>query len=395
MTTTHTQGPQAGRIFPAVSSEYNDPETGVSVRQITDFAAHSNHLYFTNSGWYDEERRLLFNSDRDGTHNLYSADLESGVVMQLTDLQKPTGDSPHLGKNAVIHPGQHEAYFWYGDDLLVLHLSELTLERLYELPDGYSASSAHNSITADGRYICTSVTEQVDATTTEGKWNARPVTKFVRISVSDGDAEVFYEEQNWLSHTNTSPTQANLLTFAQEGPWDQTDQRIWALDMDTGETWKIRPESPGDEIGHEFWLSNGLDVGYHGRDTHGTAFYGVTRYDNEDRVEQSLPDGLLEYGEKGTQVHFHSISRELVVADGSPDYPYLILWRLNERGDGYGVPKLLVRHGLGTFKFGRLHVHPRFSADGSQVLFLGGRTEYTNLYLATVPDPEELPVADP
>lgn len=385
------QGTQAGRLFPAVEHEYADPETGARVRRLTDFAAHSNHLYFTNDGWYDDGRKLLFNSDRGGAHNLYSIALETGVITQLTDLPKLDENYTQFGRNAGLDPTAPAVYFWYGERLLALDPEALTLEVLFETPEGFTYSGAHNSVTADGEHVCTSIRETVDASSSAERWEAAPLTKLLRIPVGGGPAEVVHEENAVLSHTNASPTRPELMTFAQEGPWRRTSQRIWGLNADTGETWPIRPEESGEMIGHEFWLADGESVGYHGRYADGEPFYGVTRYDNEERIEEPIPEALFEH--EGRRGHFHSHVRERVVSDCTPAFPYLALWRLNEAGDGYERPRKLARHDLSTFEFGRLHVHPRFSPDGSQVLFLSDRSEYANLYLVDVPDADALPPA--
>ena len=60
----------AGRKWPAEWREYADPVSGARVRQLTDHRGHSCHLYFTNPGWHDGGRRLLFGSDR---HNRCNA----------------------------------------------------------------------------------------------------------------------------------------------------------------------------------------------------------------------------------------------------------------------------------------------------------------------------------
>ena len=64
---------------------FQDAKTGVTVRQLTNFRAHSHHLYFTNSGSWDNGKRLLIVSERNNAANLYSVELESGQLMQLTD----------------------------------------------------------------------------------------------------------------------------------------------------------------------------------------------------------------------------------------------------------------------------------------------------------------------
>ncbi len=65
----------AGRTWPAEWSADDDALSGVRVRRLTDYKGHSHHLYFTNPGWWDGGRRLLFGSDRDNRTNLFSIDL--------------------------------------------------------------------------------------------------------------------------------------------------------------------------------------------------------------------------------------------------------------------------------------------------------------------------------
>ena len=51
-----------GDILPAEWHSFEDLETGISIKQLTQHKAHSHHLYFTNPGWYDNGRKLLFGS---------------------------------------------------------------------------------------------------------------------------------------------------------------------------------------------------------------------------------------------------------------------------------------------------------------------------------------------
>ena len=41
-----------GRIWPSEVREIEDPLSGVTLRQLTNYRAHSHHFYFTNPGWY-------------------------------------------------------------------------------------------------------------------------------------------------------------------------------------------------------------------------------------------------------------------------------------------------------------------------------------------------------
>jgi len=72
-----------GRFWPPEWRDYRDPRTNVTVRQLTNYKGHSHHLYFTNSGWYDDDRKLLFGSDRENRTNLFSIDLETGEIIRV------------------------------------------------------------------------------------------------------------------------------------------------------------------------------------------------------------------------------------------------------------------------------------------------------------------------
>ncbi len=78
-----------GQRFGAEWRTFTDDQTGVEVRQLTNYKGHSHHLYFTNPGWYDDGQRLLFGSDRGNRTNLYSIELANGEITQLTDLDQP------------------------------------------------------------------------------------------------------------------------------------------------------------------------------------------------------------------------------------------------------------------------------------------------------------------
>jgi oligogalacturonide lyase len=155
------------------------------------------------------------------------------------------------------------------------------------------------------------------------------------------------------------------------------------LDVRDGRAWKIRPTPPGEHVGHEYWFADGQHIGYHGHDVDGNAFYGSIHYDNTDRVEAAF---------SSNSTHFHSNDLRLVVGDGARDNPRLLLWRL---ADGwFEGPRSVLTH-RGTFQIQQLHVHPRFSPDGQQILFTSDPAGYGNLYLVETPDFESLPETPP
>ena len=131
-----------------------DSISGATVRQYTNYKAHSHHFYFTYPCWYDNGRKIVIYSDRDNRSNLYGVDLTTGDITQLTDLD-PALKVGGLSKN----PAREEIYFTYGDTLTALDLLALNTRPLFTRPKGYVGGSA--DATADGKYLCAGYTQDL------------------------------------------------------------------------------------------------------------------------------------------------------------------------------------------------------------------------------------------
>lgn len=379
----------AGRIWPSELSTCQDPRTGVEVRQLTSYRAHSHHFYFTNSGWYASERKLLFASDRENRTNLFSLDLQTCEITQLTDLTPLPLPREVEFLRACANPVQDEAYFWYGYDLIALDLNTLEQRAIYRMPDGYDVSMINCS--ADGRHVYCSISEDMSARFRvdllrgyvgfRETWAAMPLSQIVQVAVDGSGSKVVWEEKYWIGHVNTSPRHPHLLTFCHEGPWTEVDNRIWGLNAITGDVWQIRPrEHPQENVGHEYWHADGEMIGYHGRYADGRGYFGHIRYDNTGRIE--VPFETL----KSSHGHFYSNDVQLVVSDVGPTVD---LWRWN--GQDYGAARALCSHDS-SFKTQQQHVHPRFNSDATQVVFTSDVSGYGHVYLVDVPDFDSLPL---
>jgi oligogalacturonide lyase len=214
----------------------------------------------------------------------------------------------------------------------------------------------------------------------------RPFTQIVRINVETGEQEVIHEDKRYMGHVNTSPTQPQLLTYCHEGPWAGIDQRMWGLDINTGQTWKIRPQDETLAIGHEYWFADGEHIGYHGRPRSGQGnhVFGHIKWDNSEWVEVNFPFH---------STHFHSLDESMMVGDGTPAFrdnakPYIQLFKWD--GEQYVGPKILTFH-RSTFNDQHAHCHPRFTPDGKSILYTSDLTAYSNMYLVEIGDFDELP----
>src|SRR5690606_36217342 len=150
--------------------------------------------------------------------------------------------------NTCVNPRRAEAYYRRAKQLMALNLDTLQERVLFQAEPGWKSYTVN--CTADGKTLCTStITDAGDRPGVARYWQARLPSRILAIPVDGGPARVVREENYWLSHVNTSPTRANLITFCHEGPWAKVDQLIWGCDLNTGEVWKIRPSKLGDRVG--------------------------------------------------------------------------------------------------------------------------------------------------
>ncbi len=378
----------AGACWPTELTVTTDPVSGAAVRQYTSYKGHSSHFYFTYPCWFDQGSKILFSSDRENRTNFFSADLTSGEIVQLTDMDPAQGGEPE-GLSITKNPLREEAYFCRGRSMLALDLNTLALREVFHVPDGYLGESC--CATADGKALIIGVYQDLSSRfmTDLGNgyigfreyWEAHPHSIIYRYDLDSGALSTVFEDDAWLGHFNPSPTLPEIMTFCHEGPWDLVDNRIWGLNLADGKTWKIRPTGKGESVGHEYWMPDGVHIGYHGK-VGGVPVYGSTAYDNTDRVEAPFAYNSW---------HFHSYHLDLIVGDGAADNAYLLLWRY--RNGEFEGPKILAWH-RGSFHTQRLHVHPCFSTDGRQILYTADPQGYGQVYMVEIPEFDRLPDKD-
>ena len=269
-----------------------------------------------------------------------------------------------------------------------------------EVPPSFTPTGL--SVTADGRYVCALLVEGFDekgpvrkASRDGGStalFESQPLTQIVRINIATGEMDVLHEDRCYISHVNTSPARSDLLTFCHEGPWKKVDQRIWGLNLDTGDVWPIRLQNGDFSVVAEHWFADGERIGFrsHLRESGDTRF-GHIRYDNEGLVEAEL---------SAYSRHFHSHDGSLVVGDGSPVYPlpaivnrcttwpYILLYAWD--GEGYATARILAYHGS-TFNVDPAHCHPYITPDGKYVMYTSDTSGYANIYLVEIGNVADLP----
>lgn len=355
---------------------YTDPDTGVQVTRLTGWRANSNHLYFTNNCFYDNGRKIVFESDRGNAHNLFSMEFESGEIEQLTDFPVLPYPRSYGFLESFVDPIKENCCFFVDDLLYILNLRSGDLYPVYRMPNGFFHHIS--SITADGKYVLTSIYETsgddyAGSRDLQGICEAKPLSQILRIPVTGGPAEVVWEERSFIAHVNASPTDPDLLTFCHEGHWNMVDHRLWLCRISTGEVRKLHPCGDREMIGHEYWYADGKRIGYHGHKA-GEKILGTVDLDHGTDVSYGFPFNTG---------HIFSQDEKLIVGDGDRDGRYIRIWRFL---DGkYEEPRALCMHGS-SCKRQRSHVHPRMTPNGKAVLFTSDETGYEQIYLAELPE---------
>ncbi|MFP4510300.1 MAG: oligogalacturonate lyase family protein [Spirochaetaceae bacterium] len=397
------QTTRKGFVYHDPAFQYTDQYSGRTIERLTDYLGHTNHLYFTDPCWIEDNRSMVVTSDRNNRSNLFRLELEDRVLTQLTDLK--SGERPHSSYSSATR-----CHYYISDGALIeLSIDTLEARETYR-PDPATAKpgmkiSGRPCATSDGSHIIIGLSEP-DPTAADRvsfayanfhkDFHRKPLTRIVRVHRETGAAEIIHEDRCFISHLNPSPALPHVMTFCHEGPWNLVDQRIWGLNITTGDTWKIRDQSDGDlAIGHEYWFADGERIGYHGRSRSGSAqsqgqhIYGHIRWDGSECVERWFPFH---------STHFHSLDEQLIVGDGSPvalfthhgvSQPFIQLFRWN--GGEYEGPRILAYH-RSTFNDQHAHPHPRFTPDGRHIIYTSDLTAYSNIYRVGIGDFDELPL---
>jgi oligogalacturonide lyase len=381
--------PMIGKQFPAQWSVLQDDATGVQITRLTNYRAHSNHLYFTNNAWYDGGSKMVFQSDRDNAGNLFSIDLKNGTIVQLTDLDISPDELDEL-QYSHVDPNTNRLYYRYHGAIYETDLHTLAVRKVYTAFDGCQMDWF--GYTADSKRLIVCENQDSGVTMKEGYrgfrelFLARPLSHVRSVDLATLQVRTLHSERCWLRHVNPSPTLPGIATFCHEGPWELVDNRIWGIDLDTGRTWPLRQRQSNEMTGHEYWFADGIHVAYECHKlTDGVRhrYFGVVRYDDTRICEVDFSKEAAQFAGANQISHLHSNDLSLIVGDGNRDGNVLRLWQYN--GTDFDAPRVLCRHRC-SFHMQRTHGHPRITPDGKSVLFTNDENGYGNLYLVRLPE---------
>ena len=385
-----------GTVYPSEKRTYTDEKSGARITQLTNQGINY-HFYFTENSFDLDGKTIYFLSNREheGTEicNLFKMDLDSGEMVQLTD--DPLG--VEVGRITKTPDGEYVAYVT-GSQLRLYNTKTGENKLLYEEKNHMLLQNL--SFSCDKQWIGFNRNEDVDALPDGGPNYAgfkekMFATKDGRVSVIRLDGSEFHDvfrDTHWLSHFQFSPDNPDIAMFCHEGPWNYVQQRIWMINMNTGDIWPCFRQTEDDCVGHEFWAQNGDVIFDNRRGGHdGTISNSKSQVYASEHVSAEIP--YFGFAHKDGKVyrkinmpfycnHYFANGDLSMFAGDTVDDILLI----QPAEDGTAKMKILAHHNT-TWHYQRSHCHPTFSWDGKKLLYAADTDEWhDNLFLVDVPE---------
>ena len=352
---------------------YRDKDTGREVMKLTTDNYLNHHPYFYNKMITNDNRFLIFSSNRDGSRNLYKLDLISGATDQLTEGQDINDFSPMLTSD--------DKFLLYsrGEKIIRMQLDTLMEEVVYETPQGW-ITGGNPGISSDDRYLVLVEMKEKDRITGRGDWSAfepqwaqKPHCRIICIDIRGNSGIIAYQDEHcWLGHPQIRPGANDTILFCHEGPGNRIDARLWLVSAGDLHAKCLKPQTHSELITHEYWLNDGSRL----------AFVYRNHKTGEETIRFLNPDTMKEEVLMQCSTYCHFISNRdntRIVGDGQdPAEPYLYLVDVNGKTE-----EKLCTHGSSFKSYGNTqdsHPHPAFSPDGSFVIFTSDKDGTPGIY---------------
>lgn len=225
------------------------------------------------------------------------------------------------------------------------------------------------------------------------RWAARYPMEIFTLDLRSGERHVIHKTDEWIGHTQFSPTDPQRIIFCHEGPWHRVD-RMWTMRTDGSDLRKLHQRTMNFEIfGHEWFGADGREVYYDLQTPRGQVFWvasvdldtGARIWRRVERNDWSVhfnrsPDGTLFVGDGGDpDMVAHApdgkwlvLLRPEQVPDADPD---------SDRADMISTQVMrstrlvnMVRHDY------RLEPNVTFTPDGRRVVFCSNMHGRNHVY---------------
>ena len=134
-----------GDVLPSEKTEIKQPETGVRVIQLTSAACKNTAAYYNQEQFIHGSERFVFFSNRTGSGQIYTVEVDSGKIVQLTDHDEEIS-------GFTVDPVRGKVYYGRGGDYYGLDAETLKEEVVAECPEGFRMLAGPD-LSACGRYL--------------------------------------------------------------------------------------------------------------------------------------------------------------------------------------------------------------------------------------------------
>ncbi len=352
-----------GKVFPDESHWLNDPATGRCIRQVTSHPSIHHHPFFFVPPWDDAMRRLIFVSHRTGAAQLFSEEISSAKLVQLTDRTDLAEWS--------LHPSHDGRFVVFVAGTQAIRLDLETLKE-HVLADFGAVEMREKGMV--GAAMGTTTLSRDD------RWWAVPVktgevSRFFVIDTQTGNSKIILERDS-IGHPQFCPDDPNLIFYA--GP---LVDRLWLINRDGSGNRRLWQREHKDQwLTHESWLRGRRELAF-------------VDWPNGMRAIH-VDTGALRRITRFPAWHAHpDDSGKWIVCD--TNFPDRGLHKFNVGQDE--AQKLCEPHSssvgahwAGPFPYNdgprevyapqHTHPHPRPSPDGSRVLYTSDANGHAQLY---------------
>jgi len=351
-------------ILPGEKQVLTDDETGKTVWQMTQGDAVNCSCYQEVEAFTADEQYVIFSSNRTGKFQLYRANLESGDLGQLSDVDEYRNISFGLARNG------REALYTAGWRVYAVdvHTGEDRVVIDFEGKIPSQPSGAPVALSGDG--------DRVVVAYASGEEKTMLAFGFIET----GKVKEVYEWDGKLSHAQICPGDANLVTF-DPGPDTQNDMslpmeeraRTWVLDVAKGEARPFLITPYDFRATHEYWDFAGERLYFHKKSVPGwtpTTISSINR-DGEDWQDH--------FEHKERKLGHSSIDRNnsFIVADVQSSEENE-LWHIDLK-TGQGT--VLCWPNTSPIQDQTIHVHPSISPPGNYVDFTSDRCGTSDVFV--------------
>lgn len=361
-----------GKQYPSEMRRFPDPDTGASVRQLTDHPSIHHHPFYYVPAWDRKMRHLVLVSHRSGSPQLYLLPTDSYRLLQLTDRPDLNEWSIHLSRD-----GRH-VYFTAGPGGWRVNTETFKEEQVLDFESSdirekgmVGAAMGTTTLSPDDCFWAVPIKTGTTA-------------RMIVLNTATLRSQIILERDS-IGHPQFHPQDSNWLRYA--GPYHS---RIWVMRRDGSENRLVyrRDAAKKEWIVHETWRPGSREI-LTTNWPHGViaihADTGAVRKVCAFNAWHPMVDPTGQWmvsdtknPDLGLQM-FH-------LGEGLSKPAPLCLTEATNAGDHWNVDHCPYDDGpVEVYAPQHTHPHPNISPDGKRVLFTSDRTGHSQLYEVDIP----------